>query len=298
MRTNNIWSPLRYPGGKAQFSSFVYKVIEENSLTGGHYLEPYAGGAGIAFDLLFKNRVSHIHINDIDSAVFLFWKSVLNDTENLLRLIYDTPINMDQWFYWRDVMNGKVIGSDTEIGFATLFMNRTNHSGILKGGVIGGKNQSGLYRLGDRFKKNVIANRIEKIAVHRENISIYQQDALSLLGHCNNFLPEKSLIYLDPPYYIKGQGLYRNFYSHEDHLAIAEKIQSKEFNRHWIVSYDNTPEICAMYQGCKNHDYQLNYTARKRYLGQEVMFFCHSISMPKILQEVSREGELKFEMVS
>jgi DNA adenine methylase len=281
MITSKPHSPLRYPGGKSKFTPFVANIIEQNSITGGHYLEPYAGGAGVAFNLLFNQLVSHIHINDIDPAIYLFWQAVVNDTDNLLKLLSDTPINMEQWFYWRDVMNSKILTSNTEIGFATLFMNRTNRSGILKAGVVGGKNQSGQYRLGDRFKKDAIAARIEKIALYREKISIYKKDALELLGECNTFLPKQSLVYLDPPYYVKGQGLYRNFYNHKDHLDIAKKLKSSKFNRSWIVSYDNAPEICAMYQGYESHDYQLNYTAQKRYLGQEVMFFSKSILLSK-----------------
>lgn len=280
MSTKRLYTPLRYPGGKSKFSPFIASVIESNSLTGGHYLEPFAGGAGVAFNLLFEQYVNHIHINDVDPAIYLFWLAVVNDTDNLLRLIQDTPINIEQWFYWRDVMNGKIEVSTAEIGFATLFMNRTNRSGILKAGVIGGKNQDGKYKLDARFNKDSIVKRIEKIALHRSQITIHSLDALELLKQCDTFLPSKSLIYLDPPYYVKGQGLYRNFYNHEDHQAIANKLQSKCFNQNWIVSYDFVPEICLMYEKCKNKNYELNYTTQKKYKGQEIMFFSDSISIP------------------
>lgn len=280
MSTKRLYTPLRYPGGKSKFSPFIANVIEFNSLTGGHYLEPFAGGAGVAFNLLFDQYVDHIHINDVDPAIYLFWLAVVNDTDNLLKLIQDTPINMEQWFYWRDVMNGKTEVDNTEIGFATLFMNRTNRSGILKAGVIGGKNQDGKYKLDARFNKEAIAKRIEKIALHRSQITIHSLDALELLKKCDMFLPPKSLIYLDPPYYVKGQGLYRNFYNHEDHQAISNKLQSKNFNQKWIVSYDFVPEICLMYEKCKNKEYELNYTTQKKYKGQEIMFFSDSISVP------------------
>ncbi|MCO6544563.1 MAG: DNA adenine methylase [Gilliamella sp.] len=280
MNPNKLYTPLRYPGGKSKFSPFIASVIETNSLTGGHYLEPFAGGAGVAFNLLFDQYVDHIHINDIDPAIYLFWLAVVNDTDNLLKLIQDTPINMEQWFYWRDVINGKIDVSTTEMGFATLFMNRTNRSGILKAGVIGGKNQDGKYKLDARFNKEAIAKRIEKIALHRSKITIYALDALAILKQCDIFLPAKSLIYLDPPYYVKGQGLYRNFYNHEDHQAIANKLQSKNFNQNWVVSYDFVPEICLMYERCKNKQYELSYTTQKKYKGQEIMFFSNSISTP------------------
>jgi putative adenine-specific DNA methyltransferase len=42
-------------------------------------------------------------------------------------------------------------------------MNRTNRSGILKAGVIGGKNQNGTYKIDARFNKNSIIERIKKL---------------------------------------------------------------------------------------------------------------------------------------
>lgn len=280
MYSNQFYTPLRYPGGKSKFAPFISDIIKENKIAGGHYLEPYAGGAGVALYLLLEKYVSHIHINDIDPGIYSFWQAVLNDTDKLLKLIHDTPINMEQWFYWRDVMNGKTPATSTEIGFATLFMNRTNRSGILKAGVIGGKSQSGQYKLGDRFKKYVISKRIEKIALHRDQISLYSKDALAFLKECHRFIPKKSLIYLDPPYYVKGQGLYRNFYNHEDHLAIATQLQSAEFGVPWIISYDDVPEIRSMYKDCFKKKYDLHYIAQKRYIGKEIMFFSKSVSTP------------------
>ena len=249
-------------------------------MVGGHYLEPYAGGAGVALDLLFHGYVSHIHINDIDPAVYAFWVSVTQYAVELLDLLESTPITMEEWFKWRSVLrNGNEV-SMVEKGFATLFLNRTNRSGILKAGVIGGKAQIGEYKLDARFKKDVIAARIKKIAEHADNVSVYCEDSLQLLNRCADFLPQKSLIYLDPPYYVKGKGLYRNYYEHDDHNGIAETLQNDNFQWPWVVSYDNVEEICSMYKLSKSLSYGLNYTAQRRYIGNEVMFFSQHLFIP------------------
>ncbi len=281
MHTNRLYSPLRYPGGKARFAPFIAKVMEANGLIGGHYLEPYAGGSGVALDLLFNGHASHIHINDLDPAIYSFWKAVIDEPEALLKLLNDTPVNMDEWFKWRSILRGEVEVGLVEQGFATLFMNRTNRSGILKGGVIGGLAQSGDYKLDARFNKTALSARVQKIADHASHISVYSEDALALLQRCNKFLPTNSLIYLDPPYYVKGQGLYRNFYKHDDHVQIATALQAKKFTRPWVVSYDNATEICDMYQLSKQLTYNLNYTAQKRYVGNEVMFFSKELIVPE-----------------
>ena len=252
-----------------------------NHLSNGHYLEPYAGGAGVALNLLFQGVASHIHINDLDPAVFDFWQAITTSADEVLQLLHDTPINLEQWIYWRAVLRREMDVDLAKRGFATLFMNRTNRSGVLKGGVIGGLKQDGIYKMDARLKKNDLAARISAIADHASQISVYKEDALSLLSRSAEFLPENSLIYLDPPYYIKGQGLYRNFYEHEDHVQVAKLLQSDEFARPWIVSYDNVEEIRAMYTMSRSLSYGLHYTAQARYIGSEIMFFKSGLNIPE-----------------
>ena len=288
MYSNRLYSPLRYPGGKSAFAPLVTNLMVENNLVDGHYLEPYAGGAAVALDLLFHGVAKHIHINDYDTAIYDFWISVTRYPEELLKLLKDTPIDMEQWHFWRDVLRGKIEVSQVERGFATLFLNRTNRSGILKAGVIGGKEQAGVYKMDARLNKKVLSDRIERIALNASNISVYCEDALSLLKRCASFLPSKSLIYLDPPYFVKGQGLYRNFYERIDHENIAKLLQSPRFGRKWLVSYDNVEEIKEMYVNTRSLDYGLNYTAQTRYIGSEVMFFSQKLKitdkgLPKLL---------------
>jgi len=281
MYSKKLYSPLRYPGGKARFAPFITEVMRVNGLENGHYLEPFAGGAGVALELLFDGHAVHVHINDLDPAVHAFWMAATSDPEGLMRLLHDTPITMDQWHYWRSVMLDQGPGpSITQRGFATLFVNRTNRSGILKGGVIGGKAQTGSYKLDARFSKEMIAARLERIALNADRISVYCEDAFLLLSRASEFLPEKSLIYLDPPYYVKGRGLYRNFYNHDDHLQIAGLLQSQAFERPWVVSYDSAPEICEMYSQNEALSYGLHYTAQARYVGDEVMFFKEGLAVP------------------
>jgi len=267
-------TPLRYPGGKGKFAPFVKDLMEANNLT-GDYLEPYAGGAGVALDLLFNGHCKNIHINDYDEAIFNFWKSITLETESFLKKIQDTDITITEWYRQKQILATPKEHTSLEHGFATFFLNRTNRSGILKGGVIGGKAQSGEYALDARFNKEKLMRRIERIGEYRDRIHVYNEDAAELLKRADKILPKDSLIYLDPPYYVKGQGLYRNFYVHEDHVQIRkalDKVQSK-----WIVSYDNCPEIKSIYEGYNQVDYALNYSAYYKIKGSEVMIYCNDI---------------------
>ena len=81
------FTPLRYPGGKAKLAGYVKRLMKENRLLDGEYVEPYAGGAAIGLELLFHDYVSRIHINDVSKPVYAFWKSVLDQSEELCRLV-------------------------------------------------------------------------------------------------------------------------------------------------------------------------------------------------------------------
>jgi len=288
MYSNKLYTPLRYPGGKARFAPLIAEVIHSNGLTGGHYLEPYAGGAGVALILLFDGHVSQVHINDADPAVAVFWRAATTQSAELINKVANEPVTLEAWHHWRSVMLGQTEATELDRGFATLFMNRTNRSGILLGGAIGGKGQSGTYKLDARFMRDKICARLARIGEHSSAIRVYEEDANTLLTRCHKFLPTKSLVYLDPPYYVKGAGLYRNFYKHADHDRIAKLLNCASFRRPWIVSYDNVSEIRSMYEFARSLTYGLSYTAQRRYIGAEVMFFCDKLKPPmEIVQSVA-----------
>ena len=276
-------SPLRYPGGKGKLAPFIMLSIERNGLLDGEYVEPYAGGAAIAFSLLFREYVTDVHINDINALIHAFWYSVLHDTEGLCRLIHDTPVNMETWQTQREIQNSQKSHSRLELGFSTFFLNRTTRSGILEGGVIGGKNQDGFWKLDARFNKQDLTSRIQKIARYSDCIHLYNLDAAEFIRKILPRLPKKTLVYLDPPYYAKGKDLYENHYEPQDHAAIAT-IVSTQIKHKWIVSYDNVPAIEELYRGHRRITYNLSYSAAFRYSGAEIMIFSDDFVIPDVVQ--------------
>lgn len=277
-----FFTPLRYPGGKGKLAYYIKSIFEHNQLQGGHYAEPYAGGAAIALELLFHGIVEKIHINDIDPAVYSFWDSAVNNTDKLIELIEYTEINMDTWEQQKIILSNPNLYTKVELGFAAFFLNRTNRSGILKAGVIGGKKQSGEWKMDARFNKQPLIDRIKRISLHSDNINVYNLDAIDFLHHLEDRIPKNSLVYLDPPYYVKGQGLYRNFYVHDDHIAIKNALMESSHSN-WIVSYDNAEQIREIYKGLNQKQYSLQYTAQQKTVGSEIMIFSDNISIPNTL---------------
>lgn len=270
-------SPLRYPGGKRKVANYVRLLFEMNALMGGHYAEPYAGGSSVALSLLFGEYASRIFINDLDPSVHAFWHSVLHATEELNRLIHDTPLTMQEWHRQRQVINHP----DSDIlarGFSAFYLNRTNRSGIIMGGVIGGQDQTGNWKIDARFNRTELVRRINKIARYRNRINLTNHDALVFLREVAPEMHDRSLIYLDPPYYVKGQGLYANAYEPGDHADVAAAVAKLETP--WLVSYDSAPQIVDLYNQFDTLHYNLSYSAQDRYQGGEVMFFSPNLRWP------------------
>lgn len=280
------YSPLRYPGGKNKLSKYVYKLMEYNNLANETYIEPYAGGAAVALNLLLTGRVSNIIINDFDRSIYAFWHSVLYDAENLCRLIRDTPITLDNWNYFKELQNHKQDIELLELGFATFFLNRTNRSGIIKAGVIGGKNQNGNYKMDCRFPKDILINKINLISTYRNQIQLYNLDTINLIDNIITPLNNEAFIFFDPPYYKKGSTLYVNYYKHQDHVNLMHKISNIQ-NHKWIVTYDNVEQIANLYSQYRMTTYSLTYTAEKKYSGSELMVFSDTIELNNDLLEVT-----------
>lgn len=273
-------SPLRYPGGKRRLAGFVGRIFEENNLLDGHYAEPYAGGAGLAISLLLTEYASHIHINDISRPIYLFWKAVLSDTDALCQKIFDKKVTAEEWRRQQAVQRRTREHSRVAVAFSTFFLNRTNRSGIIRGGgMIGGCEQKGEWKLDARYNKRELIRRIEVIADYSNRISVSNDDAEKFLEKTSPTMPPKTLIFLDPPYFQQGHRLYENHYSPSDHARLASVV-TKQLQRKWLISYDNHPQIRRAYRGCKRLTYSLTYSAGEKYQGSEVMFFSHDLSIP------------------
>lgn len=270
-------SPLRYPGGKGKVANYMKLLFLENDFTGYRYVEPYAGGATVALALLYEEFASHIYINDLNPSVYAFWRAVLDYTDALCARIADRPVTIEEWHRQKAIQDA-ADPDPLDLAFSTFFLNRTNRSGIIKGGVIGGKGQGGAWKLDARYNKANLILRVQKIARFRSRITLMRRDAAEFIRAEVAELPAETFVYLDPPYYVKGEGLYQHSYRHEDHEEIARCVRGMAHP--WVVSYDAAPEILEMYAGLRRIRYDLSYSAADRYRGDEVMFFAPCVDMP------------------
>ncbi len=275
----NFGTPLRYPGGKGRLTSYMSKVISANGLNGGTYVEPYAGGAGMAINLLLDSTVSEIVLNDADRSIFAFWKCATELTDELIELIRSTDVTVDEWDLQREVQLKKEGADILELGFSTFFLNRTNRSGILTGGIIGGRNQDGIYRIDARFNKSDLIHRIERIGELADNIVVECKDGMDLINDMDDrYDRDQTIVYIDPPYYNKASTLYMNHYSGEEHVGLSKAIRNLDFK--WILSYDDTPEIREIYDWAVPLEFKMYYSTCEKRKGRELFYTSSDLIRP------------------
>ena len=279
-------SPLRYPGGKRRLTHLVAELIDKNRLRDIEYVEPYAGGASMALDLLFNEYASAIHINDLSRPVFAFWKTLLEENERLCCRIDATPVTVKEWHRQHEVYRQQEHSDLFDLGFAAFFLNRTNRSGIISGRMIGGMGQTGRWKLDARFNKVDLMRRIKKIGRYRTRISVSQEDAAAFIDETSARLGQNALFLIDPPYIDRGKDLYLNNYGLDDHKMLEQQISA--LDRYWIVTYDYDAAIRhQLHQGRTCLSFSLSYSAQQRRRGREAMFLSDSIEIPSTWRDAN-----------
>lgn len=286
--TNGSHTPLRYPGGKGKLTKFVAHTLSVNNIS-GTYIEPFAGGAGIAINLLLCNQVENIIINDLDDGVYAFWITLVRNPSSLISKIQDVPFDTKDgitriggeraYWFWKTVKTRYAANKYSSIedkAFDFFLLNRMNVSGIIKAGLIGGVSQLGTYNISSRFNKKSLISRIENIADVRHHIQVTRRDGTKLLAE----VAEKELcdldncfVFFDPPYYVQGRNLYTTFAPYKIH-SLLERTLSQEQPWKWILTYDVAPEILELYKdvNAKRYRYQLSYSAYHHGHFNEYMF--------------------------
>lgn len=278
-------TPLRYPGGKTKYTDLFVDIISRNNLGNCTFVEVFAGGSGAAIKLLLNSHVKALFLNDLDVAIYSFWRAVKESPAELITLIRTTPISMVEWKQQKAIYDCKDTTDMLALGFATFYLNRCNHAGILEARPIGGMKQTGTYRINSRFNKATSIAKIEAIAEHSASIQVFNLDGVSFLKHLKRtHRNRKCLIYFDPPYYQKGPALYLNHFSYEDHKALRDNIVTCPFS--WVLSYDTDEDIVALYRGhdCKMYSNHIRHTITGNARAEELII--SRLELPDYLEQL------------
>lgn len=269
-------SPLRYPGGKGRIAPFVAQLLEAQPRRPSVYVEPFAGGAGVALRLLHDEYVDEVVLNDLDAGIAAFWRSVFNQPIELIELVKSCTPSLDEWHRQRAVYVDTA-GSDLELGFATLFLNRTNRSGILTARPIGGLRQSSKWSLDARWNPEQLAARIQRSARYSTRVTICEDDGIAVTTR--HLRAADTFVYADPPYIAKADGLYLDTLGPDDHKRLAATLRAAD---RWLLTYDAHPEVLELYQGLRCAVFGIKHTAAVQHIGREYAVFPDSLVVPSL----------------
>jgi len=256
-------------------STYLGNVIRTKKLHCHTYVEPYAGGAGVALSLLLLERVERIAINDLDHSVYSFWQTVKYDSAWLCEKIGSTQLSISEWRKNRDIYLSSTAADSRELGFAFFYLNRTNHSGILDGRPIGGLDQNGKWKMDARFNRAQLISRVANIGLYANRITVSNMDGAAFAE--DHLKSGDSFVYLDPPYYVKGGSLYLNHFNLKDHQNLASKLNAYPKGK-WLLTYDCVDEIRNLYPARAKVEFTLNYSANSAKVGKELLIASDSMS--------------------
>jgi DNA adenine methylase len=280
-------SPLRYPGGKSALYPLVSSAIRGNHADGGTYVEPFAGGAGVALAVLFSEQVERIVINDLDPAIYSFWLAATEHERDFSQRIRTAKLNVSEWERQRDIYRSADASDPIELGFATFYLNRTNRSGVLNAGVIGGKLQDGNYRMDVRFNRDTLIERLRVISLYKSRITVLNADGLNVIR--THVGEPCTFVYADPPYFDKASRLYLNAFTMADHVALADCLNSHP-NETWMLTYDDVPEIRQLYSGRRLRNVGIRYSVRSVRQARELLVVADAFELDGL--DLLDDGEM------
>lgn len=274
----HAYSPLRYPGGKTSLLAFLKRLIRENELTDLTYVEPFAGGAGAALGLLISGNVRRVVINDLDPAISAFWTAVIDDNQKFASKVRTVELNVNEWRKQKKIYTNPSSHSTFALGFSTFYLNRTNRSGVLNAGPIGGMDQTGNYKIDARFNREALLEKLRLIELYRRRISLASEDGIDIIENYRD--REDVLIYADPPYFEKGASLYLNAFDVAAHSRLANALNDSADAR-WVLTYDDVPAIRSLYPDRRKLKFGLNYSVREKRRANELMVFSDRLTAPR-----------------
>ncbi len=270
-------SPLRYPGGKSALYSRLRKLIRDMDLAGCTYVEPYAGGVGAGLGLLVTGQVERVVINDLDPAIHAFWATVQSDPGWIVEQVRRVELDVSEWRRQREIYTAADTSDLAKLGFATFYLNRTNRSGVLNGGPIGGLDQTGNYKIDARFNRDGLAERFRILSLYSDSIVATSRDGIEVIDEYAT--RDDTFIYADPPYFEKAGSLYLNAFAAEDHEALA-RVLNKHMDAPWLLTYDNAPQVAELYGARRRREFELNYSAHR--VGKATEIAVLSDALPEI----------------
>jgi DNA adenine methylase len=246
---------LRYPGGKSKLQKHIVPSLRQLAANGDfQYREPFFGGGAIGLRLLEGDpERSALWLNDKDPGIACLWTAVLRFPAALQARIAEFQPSVAAFDEMKAALLAATAFPDTQegilsLGFQKLALHQISYSGLgtRSGGPLGSRGQNSRYKIDSRWSPQRLCPQIDKY--HR---LFAASDVHSGGCTCLDFADvitddsRRAILYLDPPYYHKGDALYQVGLSTADHARLAALLRTTPHP--WVLSYDDCPEVRQLY---------------------------------------------------
>ncbi len=226
---------IRYPGAKDKHYKFLSLHIPSVSAIA----EPFAGTAAMTFKLLSeREEIKQVWLNDMDFGIAAMLITIRDNPKLLINKIKRYIPKAEDFYRFRKEPEGE---TTVDTAFRKIVLHQISYSGMgmTSGSPIGGRNQTGNWLVGCRWSSETLTKNILKMheLMQSRTVKITHGDWSKVVASKNHYL------YLDPPYYQQGSGLY--MHGDIDHAALAKVLKARGG---WTLSYDNHPIIMDFYR--------------------------------------------------
>lgn len=264
---------VKYRGGKSKEISYIKKHIPRFN---GRYIEPFFGGGALFFYLEPKKAI----INDINSKLMDFYKSVKSDFDNLkyelseIEKIYkinrkkfenlkaETPTervadNNEILYYQIRNMFNDLVEKKYSDALLYFFINKTAYSGMIR------YNSKGEFNVPYGRYKNLNTSLVTK--KHSQllaNTEIYNFDYKTIFEMAR----EDDFIFLDPPYDCVfsdyGNVEYKDGFNEKSHTELANAFNELDCKALMVIG--RTPLTEKLYGDMIVDEYGKSYAVNIR----------------------------------
>lgn len=247
-------SLFRYPGGKNKLLEHIHAKLGLYNLKDYEYREPFFGGGSVGLSVLqLKNAPRKIWLNDKDIGIACLWTAIINFSDELKERILDFSPSVEAFYSIKDSLLKLDQLPETkdqivDIALKKIAIHQISYSGlgVKSGGPLGGQDQKSQYKIDCRWSPQYLCKKIDKI--NKLFKDVWVRDAVCMSQDFQSVIENDdsvSFIYLDPPYYEKGNELYQHGFSSKDHERLADTL--KQTQHKWLLSYDDCNEIRELY---------------------------------------------------
>ena len=258
---------FRYPGGKSKLRAKIVEQLNTQADDDLQYREPFLGGGSIGLRLLSDNsNITDIWINDKDIGIACLWTAAIQYYEEFKERVKSFVPSVAAFYEFKaELTTISTLPEQrdhiVDIGFKKLAIHQISYSGLgtKSGGPLGGAAQKSAYKVDCRWSPGYICKKLDVIHNQLKNIQIHKNcctnlDFITLIEDTSC----KCLLYLDPPYFLKGNDLYQHGFTIQDHERLASALRNTKHT--WVLSYDDCDEIRDMYKWANIESMDVNYS--------------------------------------